>query len=244
MRSATDTLSENSQSSRVFLLSPATLAGVRARQLTAPEARFDAARRYRSAAGVPIAEAFSFMSALYFRGKIAYARRFARPPAVLAAAASEGIFVITPGFGLVPPDWPLTVERMATLARTPIDAGCRAYAEPLAADAERLAAVVGDAAGVVLLGSIATGKYVDVLLPIFGDRLVFPTSFVGRGDMSRGALLLRAARSGEELEYGTLDLPRRGPRAAPVAAPRRRGEPPTGSGDPVGGRRRATRSSR
>ena len=53
----------------------------------------------------------------------------------------------------------------------------------------------------MLLGSIATGKYVDPLLEVFRDRLVFPETFVGRGDMSRGGVLLRAARSGEELSY-------------------------------------------
>ncbi|HEV8347452.1 MAG TPA: hypothetical protein VGQ16_12805, partial [Vicinamibacterales bacterium] len=55
---------------------------------------------------------------------------------------------------------------------------------------------------VVLLGSIASRKYVDVLLEIFGDRLRFPVEFVGRGDMSRGGLLLRMAAAGMELEYG------------------------------------------
>jgi hypothetical protein len=53
----------------------------------------------------------------------------------------------------------------------------------------------------VLLGSIASGKYVEVLLPIFGERLLFPPAFVGRGDMSRGGLMLRCAASGDELEY-------------------------------------------
>jgi hypothetical protein len=60
---------------------------------------------------------------------------------------------------------------------------------------------VGDETEVVLLGSIASGKYVDVLGSIFGERLVFPPAFVGRGDMSRGGLMLRAAASGEELDY-------------------------------------------
>ena len=41
----------------------------------------------------------------------------------------------------------------------------------------------------------------DVLLDAFGERLVFPIAFVGRGDMSRGGLLLRHAREGRELEY-------------------------------------------
>src|SRR4051812_15429544 len=86
----------------VFLLSPASLQGLRAEQLASPDARFPIARRFRSAEGVPIGEAFAFLSALYFRGKIAYARHFAAPPPGMPG----GIFVITPGFGLVPPDWP------------------------------------------------------------------------------------------------------------------------------------------
>jgi hypothetical protein len=65
----------------------------------------------------------------------------------------------------------------------------------------------------VLLGSVATGKYVDVLLEVVGERLLFPTAFIGRGDMSRGALLLRAARDGRELAYeaAALALRRLGP---------------------------------
>src|SRR5262249_61742093 len=34
-----------------------------------------------------------------------------------------------------------------------------------------------------------------------GPRLVFPAEFVGRGDMSRGGLLLRSARDRRELTY-------------------------------------------
>ena len=66
----------------------------------------------------------------------------------------------------------------------------------------------------VLLGSIATGKYVDALLDALGPRLLFPTDFVGRGDMSRGGLLLRSAREGRELDY------------IPVAGALRRGKRP------------------
>jgi len=188
----------------VFLLSPATLQGLRAEQLTAPGARFDTARRFRSAEGVPIADAFAFMSALYFRGKITYARHFAAPP----PGIDGGVFVITPGFGLVPPEWPLTPERFRKIRRTPVDLASRAYHRPLAAAARNLADLLPAGARAVLLGSVATGKYVDVLLPILGPRLVFPLCFAGVGDMARGALLLRAARSGEELLYGTLDQPR------------------------------------
>lgn len=188
---------------------------MRGRQLASRRARFATAERFRSAEGVPLAEAFSFLSALYFRGKIAYARRFARPPEALAG---EGIWVIAPGFGLVPPEWALTLDRYRRLRRTPVDLASRAYARPLAAAAAALAARLG-AGQAVLLGSVATGKYVDVLQPAFGGRLVFPRCFAGLGDMSRGSLMLRAAESGLELAYATLDEPRRRPRGAPPAAP-------------------------
>ena len=70
----------------------------------------------------------------------------------------------------------------------------------------------------VLLGSIATGKYVDPLLAVLGERLLFPADFVGRGDMSRGGLLLRCARAGTELAYvGVRDAVRRGPRPPRLA---------------------------
>jgi len=185
-------------SSRVFLLSPANMSGLRAKQLTSPRAKFDAARMYQSAEGVPIALAFAFMSALYFRGKIAYALQFADP--------SE-IFVIAPGFGLVPPDWRITAERMKVLAKTEVDARKRSYRKPLERDALQLAKNA-DSAQIVLLGSVASGKYVDILWPIFGERLVFPAMFAGLGDMSRGGLLLRAARANRELEYTSLAAPR------------------------------------
>jgi hypothetical protein len=198
---------ENGRPPTLFLLSPATLQGLRAEQLAAPEARFETARRFRSAEGVPIGEAFAFMSALYFRGKLAYARRFAAPPPGFPPEIA-GVFVIAPGFGLVPPEWPLTRERFLKIRRTPVDLAARAYHRPLTAAARALADRLPSGSRVVLLGSVATGKYVDVLLPVLSERLVFPLRFAGIGDMARGALLLRAARSGEELEYGTLDQPR------------------------------------
>ena len=72
----------------------------------------------------------------------------------------------------------------------------------------------------VLLGSIASGKYVEALLPIFGERLLFPPAFIGRGDMSRGGLMLRCAASGEELDYipvaGAIRQGRRPPRLDPA----------------------------
>jgi hypothetical protein len=190
---------------KIFLLSPASLTGERAKQLLSPSARFDTALRYRSPEGVPIEEAFAFLSSLYFRGKIAYARRFAEPPADLP---SSGVLVIAPGFGFVPEGWNLTPERMETLRRTPIDLKNPGYCEPMRGHAETLRETLPDGTQVVLLGSIATGKYVDLLLPVFGDRLVFPRCFVGIGDMSRGSVLLRAVREDSELEYSNLDVPR------------------------------------
>jgi hypothetical protein len=191
-------------SPRIFLLSPANVSGTRARQLLSPRAGFEAARKYRTPEGVPIEEAFAFMSALYFRGKVAYARRFAVP----APETDGGSFVIAPGFGLVPFGWALHEERMQRLRKTDVDVSSRNYRRPLEEHTRLLASHLPAGAQVVLLGSVATGKYVDVLLPILGSRLVFPRCFAGIGDMSRGSLMLKAAASGVELEYAGLDAPR------------------------------------
>jgi len=73
---------------------------------------------------------------------------------------------------------------------------------------------------VILLGSIASPKYVDVLQSIFGERLLFPADFVGRGDMSRGGLMLRCVSAAEELVYvpiaGAVRHGVRPPRLAPL----------------------------
>lgn len=164
-----------------------------------PRAMFDAAQMYRSPEGVPIALAFAFMSALYFRGKIAYALHF---------GGVENTFVIAPGFGLVSPEWRITEERMKVLRKTPVDLAKRNYRKPLEREAKALAARLDRDSRVVLLGSVASGKYVDVLWPIFGERLVFPGIFAGLGDMSRGGLLLRAMRANRELDYTPLSSPR------------------------------------
>ena len=102
------------------------------------------------------------------------------------------------GRGLVPPATVIRAADLEAMGRTPIESA--AFATPLRRDALALAAA-HPTARVVLLGSIATGKYLDTLLSVFGERLVFPESFVGRGDMSRGGLLLRCAREGNELVY-------------------------------------------
>ena len=190
---------------KLFLLSPANLSGTRAQQLASPRAKFPTALRYQSDEGVPIGEAFEFMSSLYFRGKLAYARRFADPSPLIGG---NGIFVITSGYGLVPPEWALTEERMKRMRKIDVDVSARSYTKPLREHAELLARALDADAQVVLLGSVATGKYVDVLRPILGDKLRFPALFAGLGDMSRGGLMLRAAREGRELQYTTLDAPR------------------------------------
>lgn len=187
----------------IFLLSPASTSGLRAKQLVSPRAKFELAVKYRDG-GVRIDDAFSFMSALYFRGKVAYSRAFATPDPGCDGAS----FVIAPGYGLVPMDWTISEERMKKMKRTVVDLKRPSYRRPLEKAARDLAASISPSTRIVLLGSVATGKYVDVLRPIFGDQLLFPRAFAGLGDMSRGGLMLRAARNGEELEYTTLDAPR------------------------------------
>ena len=179
---------------RVFLLSPANAGGKRAELLLREEATFPLAARLRGVQGIALGEAFSFMSGLYFRGKLAYARHFARPP-----AGAAGALVITANRGLLPADTSVRPDDLRALGLVDIHSDDPRYRLPLLAALERLRAIPD--LDLVLLGSVATGKYVDVLLEALGERLRFPLAFVGRGDMSRGALLLRAARSGEELEY-------------------------------------------
>jgi hypothetical protein len=197
-------------SARVFLLSPASTSGKRAQMLLRDGASFPLARRVCSSEGAPIGEVFSFLSGLYFRGKATYARAF---------APVEGSFVITPDRGLLPIDEPITAAELRAFASIDVHHENHRFAKPLERDARRIAQVLGEG-HVLLLGSIASKKYVAVLEAIFGARLLFPSAFVGRGDMSRGGLLLRAARDGIELAYeSVLGAQRRGkrpPRLAPV----------------------------
>ncbi len=179
----------------MFLLSPANAGGERASLVLRPGARFPLARAVQSGDGAPLGDVFRFTSGLYFRGKLAYAERFARPPEEAA-----GVLVITSGRGLLPPSTRVTAEELRELARVPVDPRDPRYRGPLERDLHRLVAAA-PASEVVLLGSIASGKYVDVLLAALGERLLFPEAFVGRGDMSRGGLLLRCVDSGEELSY-------------------------------------------
>jgi hypothetical protein len=197
--------------SRIFLLSPAHCGGRRAAVLLNQRASFPLARQLRSA-GLTLGEAFTFLSKLYFRGKLTYAGRFARPP-----AGYPGIQVITTDRGLLPADTVVRASDLLEFGAVDIQADQPSYRLPLERDALRLQQFPD--AEVVLLGSVASGKYVDILLDLLRERLLFPRDFVGRGDMSRGALLLRAAEAGEELAYepvaGAIRRGKRPPRLAP-----------------------------
>jgi hypothetical protein len=183
---------------RLFLFSPASLRGERARLVLNDRAQFDLARALRTADGASLGEVFSFLSALYFRGKLRYASVFARPPGAL-----PGVLVITPGDGLLPPHTLMTVNVLQRWSEVRVDPQDERYTRPLLRDAGNLAAALGDQGPceVVLLGSIASSKYIEPLDDVLEHRLRFPAEFVGRGDMSRGALLLRQADQGRELAY-------------------------------------------
>jgi hypothetical protein len=195
---------------RVFLLSPASTSGKRAQILLRDDARFELALALRSPEGVPLGDVFAFLSGLYFRGKLAYATRF----------APGSVYVITAGGGLAAPAARVRRADLLRHARVPIDASAPAFRRPLERDARRLRRELDPDGEVVLLGSIATDKYVATLLAVFGRSLLFPPDFVGRGDMSRGGLLLRAARAGSELSYepvaGAVRHGRRPPKLDPA----------------------------
>jgi hypothetical protein len=188
----------------VFLLSPANCGGRRAKQAMSPNATFALAAALRSGEGAPLGDFFTFISGLYFRGKLTYARRFAQAPDPGNPIVGSGIHIITPNAGLRSPDTLVTHAAVRAFARGDVDADNANYRRPLEASARALVAEIGPDCDVVLLGSVASPKYVTVLGSIFGDRLKFPIAFVGRGDMSRGGLLLRQARDGVELDYVTV----------------------------------------
>lgn len=187
--------------SPVFLLSPAHAGGKRAKTLLDPASSGLLARRLRAGEVVTLGEIFSFVSGLYFRGKLAYASRFAATP--------DDVLVITPHQGLLPAATLVPLEEFAGYSRVDIDAADAEYRRPLEVDLAALARR-RNAGRIVLLGSLASGKYVDVLRGPLKGRLFYPVSFVGRGDMSRGALLLRQVEMGSELDYAPIDsLPRK-----------------------------------
>ena len=178
-----------------YLLSPAQTKGARAQMLLHPESQFHLAQRLRTT-GITLGEAFSFVSPLYFRGKLAYASAFPRP-----SHGIPGILLITPSRGLLPPEMIVTLAEFRAITSENITAHNPGYRDPLERDLRVLAEKATADVRVVLLGSIATHKYLPLLLEVFGKRVLVPSKFIGLGNMSRGALLLRCLREGRELEY-------------------------------------------
>ena len=187
----------------VFLLSPANCGGRRAGYLLREGSELELAHRLGTAAGAPIGEVFAFLSGLYFRGKLAYVRAF----------GSAG-HVITTDRGLVHVDQPIRLEDLRAFARVEPDPAEPRYREPLAAAVRGLLDTSDAQTPIVFLGSIASAKYLPILFPLLGTRLHAPEAFTGRGDLSRGGLMLRAVEAGEELAY------------VPVASMARRGRRP------------------
>jgi hypothetical protein len=212
----------------VFLLSPAYCGGRRATYLLREGSTLVLASKLNEGR-LTLGEAFSFMSGLYFRGKLAYMQAFGRhaPPGL----------VITPTRGLLSPDTFVSAALLHEFAAIDVDAADGRYRDPLAESVSRLNETLAADTRVVLLGSIATGKYVDVLASTLGGRLHFPTDFVGRGDMSRGGLMLRSVDSGVELSYTPLgaDVRRHGARPPKL--------PPLRSGANLGKHRRQSAGS-
>jgi len=188
-------LGPNHRGYRIFLLSPANITGERAKLLLRESAGFPLAQRLQSQ-GAPLGEVFSFISGLYFRGKLAYASAHANPPPDI-----PGVVVITAAQGLLSPERIITRQDLIDISSAPVDASDPRYRLPLERDARILCDAMGENCEAVLLGSIATPKYVEPLSCVFGSRLMFPTDFLGRGDMSRGALMLRCVREAVQLPY-------------------------------------------
>ncbi len=136
------------------------------------------------------------MSGLYFRGKLAYSSAFADPP-----DGCPGVQVIVPGLGLRSPSAVIDLGALRAIARVPVDLASPRYLRPLQRDAARLVEQMAPVDAAILLGSIATPKYLEPLGKILGPRLRVPQEFIGRGDMSRGSLMLKCAAEGRELTY-------------------------------------------
>jgi hypothetical protein len=199
---------------RTFLLSPAYAGGRRAQMILSDRAQFALARRLRNEEAVSLGEVFTFLSGLYFRGKLAYANAFALPD-------ESRVLVITPTRGLVPASTAVSLGDLREFAEVDVEENDPRYRRPLERDLKRLVRQLTPECEVILLGSIATGKYVSVMLEILRERLCFPADFVGRGDMSRGGLLLRCAADRTELNYIPVEGAVRKGKRPPKLTPRR-----------------------
>jgi hypothetical protein len=199
-----------------FVLSPASLSGRRAKVILAPSSHSKLAIELRLS-GVPLGEIFSFISGLYFRGKLAYATTFSRS----GKTQSDSVFVITSTHGLVSPHTVTGLGQLREMAKVPIHISNPQYRLPLERDVLRLAQRIDENDRVVLLGSVATPKYVEPLWNILGNRLLIPSAFIGLGDMGRGSLMLRAVREAKQLLYvGVTPVARKGSSQASVVPAR------------------------
>lgn len=200
---------------KIFLLSPARCDGRRAQALLNPAADFPLAVQLRSVEGAALGDVFSFLSGLYFRGKLTYARAFAT-----LDGAPTAIRVITTDRGLLSPEERVRPADLVAFARVDLGTAGPSFEAPLVQHAEQIARAARVDALAVLLGSIATDKYATPLARVFGDRLVFPREFIGRGDMSRGGLMLRCAATSREMEYvpvrNAVRHGKRPPKLAPI----------------------------
>lgn len=179
----------------IFLLSPARLTGARGRRILAGTGRLSTTDAFTDGSRLPLGSVYASISTLYFRGKLAYARRF--------GAWDEGdpVLVITPDRGLAPADMPVDIGTLRDSATVPIALDEPRYVEPLLQSVSALRERLTSEDRVVLLGSIATPKYVDPLGRTLGTHLFVPRDFVGMGEMRRGSLLLGAVAEGRELSY-------------------------------------------
>jgi hypothetical protein len=123
--------------------------------------------------------------------------------------------VIVPGLGLLPPETVFSPEQLQATAQIEVDADNPAHHEALLEAAASVDRATCHQCSFVLLGSVASAKYTTALLKVLDQRLLFPAEFVGRGDLSRGGIMLRSAASRQELSYIPVSGAQlRGPRPA------------------------------
>src|SRR5580704_1190505 len=116
--------------SRVFLLSPANTSATRGQLLLNSNSEFELAQRIRRQ-GAPLGELFSFISSLYFRGKLADAK-----------AGFPSTLVVTTSRGLLSPETVITLDDLLEMSAVPIDPGDARYRESRCQDARALAGVL------------------------------------------------------------------------------------------------------
>ena len=143
-----------------------------------------------------------------------YAERFGRPPPGLS-----GGLVISPVEGLRFLHEPVTLERLRGWADVPIDAANPRFTRPLVRARRRSRAGPRRAAPASCCWAAWPPTNTSSPCPrSSATTCCSRRTSSAAGDMSRGALLLRAARAGQELAYAPVEGARRhGPRAPRLA---------------------------